>query len=251
VLDGDALMSHGIRSVAGYHGNELGRYQMLIAEDRGRDQIGNPAFWGLANAKYFYTTLDSLPLPGARRVVGPIVNAAGSTISLFELPGEHPFAWVAPAIAKYPDASVVEATRNPNLPYRSVALIDTGSTTPAVALTTMPAPLELTATVTRYEPGQFALELSAPAPAGSALVVSENYYPGWTAVVDGTPAKAERANLSLMAVALPAGARRVEFAFDSGSYRKGRTVTLVALALSVLVAMAGIVADRRGSRKDA
>lgn len=250
VLDGDAFMTHRVRTATGYHGNELGRYQLLVDKNRGYAQIVNPAFWGLANVKYFYTTLDSLPFPGARRVVGPIRNAAGSTISLFELPGDHPFAWVAPAIAKYPDASVVEATRAPNLPYRSVALIDTASSTSAVELTTMPAPLDLPVTASHYEPGKFTLELSAPAPAGSALVVSENYYPGWTAVVDGTPAKAERANLSLMAVALPAGARKVEFTFDSPPFHTGKTVTLVALALALLATGAGYAATRRERRSD-
>lgn len=244
-LFGDGLMAHGIRVATGYHGNELGRYQLLGAKDEGWRQLGNPAFWGLTNVKYFYTNIDSLPVPGARRVVGPVRNAAGTTVSLFELPGEHPFAWVAPVIAKYPDASIVDATRAPTFPYRSVALIDTASSTPAATITSLPEPLAIKATATSYAPGRFALELDAPAPEGSALVVSENYYPGWQATVDGRPAKAERANLSLMAVALPAGARKVEFTFDSAPFHTGKRVTLAALALSLLVAGAGAVAGRR------
>ena len=242
---GDGLMTHGVRVTMGYHGNELGRYQVLGMKEQGWAQIGNPTFWGLANVKYFYTNIDSLPIPGARRVVGPVRDAAGTMVSLFELPGDHPFAWVAPVIAKYPDASIAEAVRAPNLPYRSVALIDTASTTPAVALTSMPAPLDLPVTASHYEPGKFTVELASPAPAGSALVVSENYYPGWQAVVDGQPAKAERANLSLMAVALPAGARKVEFTFDSAPFHTGRTITLGALAVALLGAAAGIFAGRR------
>lgn len=246
VLFGDGLMSHGIRNATGYHGNELGRYQVLGGKAGGVwRQLGNPAFWGLANVKYFYTNADSLPVPGARRVVGPVRNAAGSTISLFELPGEHSFAWVAPVIAKYPDASIADATRAPTFPYRSVALLDTASTTPGQVLTSLPEPLTIRAATSGYAPGRFTVELDAPAPEGSALVVSENYYPGWTATVDGQPAKAERANLSLMAVALPAGARKVEFTFDSAPFHTGRTVTLAALALSLLAAGAGAAVGRR------
>lgn len=245
----DGLMSHGVRVPLGYHGNELGRYQLLNGKDRRYDQIGNPAFWGLANIKYFYTDLDSLPVPGARRVVGPVQTAAGSTVSLFELPGEHPFAWVAPVIAKYPDDVIADAVRAPNFPYRSVALIDTASSTPAVPLTAMPEPLSISVTATDYAPGRFTLELDAPSPAGAALVVSENYYPGWEATVDGQAAKTERANLSLMTVALPEGSRRVEFRFDSAPYHTGKTVTLVALALSLLAAVTGLFAGRR--RQDA
>ncbi|MDH5235319.1 MAG: YfhO family protein, partial [Gemmatimonadota bacterium] len=214
-LDGDALMSHDVRSVLGYHGNEIRYWQGLAGKASRYDQLFNPAFWGLANVKYFYTNVDSLPFGDARRVVGPVRNAAGTMVSLFELPEPHPYAWVVPVIAKYPDAAVSEAVRAPNFPYRSVALIDTASTTPAVALTAIPAPLAITTRVTDYGPGHATIELSDPAPAGSALIASESFYPGWTATVDGQPAKAERADLALIGVALPAGARRVELRFDS------------------------------------
>ncbi len=247
-LFGDGLMTHRIRIATGYHGNELGRYQLLGDKERNYAQMGNPAFWGLANVKYLYTNVDSLPGPDIKRVAGPVRNAAGTMVSLFELPGEHPFAWVAPVIAKYPDASVTEATRVPTFPYRAVALIDTASSTPAVTISGMPAPLTIKVTASAYAPGRFSLDLDSPAPAGSALVVSENYYPGWTATVDGQPAKAERANLSLMAVALPAGARKVEFTFDSAPYHSGKRITLVALALSLLAVGAGLAFGRSRGR---
>jgi hypothetical protein len=128
-------------------------------------------------------------------------------------------------------------------------LIDTASSTPAVALTAMPEPLAIAVTASDYAPGRFTLELDVPSPAGAALVVSENYYPGWEATVDGQPAKTERANLSLMAVALPEGARRVEFRFDSAPYHTGKTVTLVAIALSLFAAGIGLFAGR--PRQDA
>ncbi|HET8769482.1 MAG TPA: YfhO family protein [Gemmatimonadaceae bacterium] len=245
MLSYDGLMLHGIRIPYGYHGNEIRYWRGLAERSNAYDSMSNPTFWGLANVKYFYTNVDSLPVPGARRVVGPFTNAAGSTISLFELAEPHPFAWVAPAIAKYPDESVVQALRAPGFPYRSVALIDTASTTPAVTLSALPSPLDLPVTATSYEPGHFTLELAAPAPEGSALVVSENYYPGWTATVDGQPAKAERANLALMAVALPAGAQRVEFTFDSAPFHTGKMVTLIALALALLALAAGVLLQRR------
>lgn len=243
-LDGDGLMSHGVRSVLGYHGNEIRYWQALSGKASRYDQLFNPAFWGLANVKYFYTNVDSLPFGDARRVVGPVRNAAGTMVSLFELPTPHPYAWVVPIIAKYPDAAVAEAVRAPNFPYASVALIDTASTTPAMPLVSIPEPLSITTTVSDYAPGRATITLSAPAPAGSALMVSESYYPGWEATVDGQPAKAERANLALIGVALPPGARKVELRFDSPPYHTGRKVTLAALALSVLLMAGGAFAGR-------
>ena len=244
MLEGDGLMHHGVRLAFGYHGNELGRYQRLGGKERGWDQLANPAFWALLNIKYFYTTLDTLPIPGARRVVGPVTSAAGSTVYLHELPGPHDYAWVVPTVAKYPDEAVAEAARAPNFPVRNVVLIDPASATPAAPLTAIPAPLDLRAAVSAYGPGRAELTLDAPAPKGAALVVSENYYPGWTATVEGAAVPVERGDLSLIVVPLPEGARRIALAFDSAPFHTGERITLVALALAVLLLGAGLVPRR-------
>lgn len=249
-LEGDGLMHHGVRVALGYHGNELGRYQQLGGKTRGWDQIANPAFWGLLNVKYFYTTLDSLPITGATRVVGPVQSAAGSTVYLHQLPGDHAYAWVVPTVAKYPDAEVAEAVRAPNFPYRSVALLDPASTTAAQPLTAIPAPLPIRAAVDSFAPGFARLTLDAPAPAGSALVVSENYYPGWAATVDGRAAAVERGNLSLMTVALPAGARSIEVTFDSAPFHLGARVTIIALLLATLWFGLGLIGRTREAARD-
>jgi hypothetical protein len=244
-LFGDALMTHRIRSTLGYHGNELGRYDLLGDKSQGWAQVGNPTFWALTNSHYFLTDIDSLPIEGAKRVAGPLKNASGTTVSLFELPGEQPFAWVTPVIVKYPDQSVLEAFRAPNFPVRSVALFDTSSRTEAATITALPAPLALATTVSRYEPGHIALSLSAPAPKGSALVVSENYYPGWRATVDGKAVNVERADFVLMGIPLPEGARQVELRFNSGTYETGKRITQSALLVALLCAVAGLALDRR------
>ena len=244
MLEGDGLMHHGVRLALGYHGNELGRYQRLGGKDRGWDQIANPTFWGLLNIKYFYTTLDSLPISGARRVVGPVQSAAGSTVYLHELPGVHDYAWVVPQLAKYPDAAVEEATRAPNFPYRSIALIDPSESIATTPLTAIPEPLAITTTVSDVGAGRATVRLDAPAPSGAALVVSENYYPGWTALVDGAAITPIRANLSLMAVPLPAGAQVVELRFDSAPYHAGQRVSMAAAGLAALLFLVGFIRRR-------
>ncbi|HET7549949.1 MAG TPA: YfhO family protein, partial [Gemmatimonadaceae bacterium] len=101
------------------------------------------------------------------------------------------------------------------------------------------SPLTIEANVTRYDPGHISVRLDAAAPAGSALVVSENYYPGWRATVDGEPAAVGRADYVLIGVALPAGARSIDLTFQSESYERGKTITLVAIALSILGVLVG------------
>src|ERR1035437_5430532 len=233
-IDGDALMSHGVRQVFGYHGNQLGRYNAFAPE------YANATTWALLNTEFLLVNADSLPVPGARRVVGPVKDAAGSFVSLFLLPGEHPFAWVAPVMIKYPDSAVQEAFKNSSFPVRSVAIFDTSSKVPAAQITALPAPLGTTTYVDSYAPGHMALRLSDPAPKRSALGVSENFYPGWRATVDGKPAPVERADLTLIGIPLPEGARQVELNFSSDSYLRGKEITLVAQALSILALIAGL-----------
>jgi hypothetical protein len=238
-LRGDGLMAHGVRIVAGYHGNEIGRYDDLLPPDN-RLPVTNPSVWALLNTEFFLINADSLPIPGARRIVGPVRDAAGSMVSLFQLPGEHPFAWIAPVMIKYPDQSVIEAVKSPDFPVRSVAIFDTSSKVQAAQISALPAPLTTSAHVDSYAPGHIVITLSAPAPKGSALVASENFYPGWHATVDGKPAEAERADLSLIGVPLPEGAKKVELDFSSDAYARGRTITLAALAISILALLGGL-----------
>ena len=73
------------------------------------------------------------------------------------------------------------------------------------------------------------------------MMVSENYYPGWSALVDGKPANIGRADVSLIGVELPAGARKIELRFSSPPYEKGKSVTIAALLLALVWWGAGAV----------
>jgi uncharacterized membrane protein YfhO len=76
-------------------------------------------------------------------------------------------------------------------------------------------------------------------------MVSENYYPGWQAKVDGKDAPVGRANISLIGVQLPSGGRRIELVFDSPTYHRGKLITLFALALTLVLITVGIIRERR------
>jgi hypothetical protein len=178
-------------------------------------------------------------------VAGPVENAYGTTVSLFEMAEENPAAWVAPAMVKAPDEDVLATVLDPRFNIRSVALFDTAAAVQGVELSSMPVPLPIRATVTRPGPGSIDVALDQPAPDGSALVVSENYYPGWAATVDGQPAAIGRADVSLIGVPLPAGTRQVSLRFSSEPYETGTTVTLVAVLVALLWVVGGAVVERR------
>ncbi|MBU6366260.1 MAG: YfhO family protein [Gemmatimonadetes bacterium] len=248
-LAGDALMFHRVRGVLGYHGNELGRFQSLYGKEEGYQPIANPNFWALTNARYFYTNASSLPFQGAKLVAGPVRNAAGSMTYLFQLPGANPAAWVTPLAVKLDDQQAKATVLNPLFDVRRVAIFDSGSTVAAQPVPAqLPEPVAIGVRFTRYAPGAIDLTLDAPAPDGSALVVSENYYPGWRATVDGKPVPVARADYVLTGVPLPAGARTVSLRFDSAPFRLGGQLSVAALVVALAWLAVGRWRDQRDAR---
>jgi hypothetical protein len=253
-FSGDALMVHGLRIAGGYHGNQIGIYKQLIELDSGRVEL-SPSFWRHENIQYLYTGADEafaaqastqLKLPAFTKLAGPVRNAAGSMVYSYKLPIQNPLAWVASAIVKAPQDQALATVLDARFEPTRVAIADTSAhDVPGVQLQTLPAPAVSHLRVTSYAPGAIDLSLDQPTSAGQALVVSENYFPGWTATVDGKPAPVGRMNYNLIGVALPQGARAVQLRFDDAAYEKGKRVTIVALLLAAMLWVAGITIDRR------
>ena len=246
-LTGDGLMTHRIRNVLGYHGNQLGRYNDLVGLRSGDNRMFSPNVLQVTNTKYLLTDIPDLPFVGnATLVKGPVRNASGDTVYLYRLKSEHPYSWVTPVAVKAPDDQVLATVLNPRFDVTRAALFDTSAKV-AVSrdVQTLPAPLSIATSVSHYEPGKVQIDLGAPAPQGSTLVVSENYYPGWKATVDGKPARTGRADYALIGVELPAGGRSVRLNFTSDSYERGKTITWAAIALGLLMLGAGAWRDRR------
>ncbi|MFQ5873742.1 MAG: YfhO family protein, partial [Dehalococcoidia bacterium] len=73
--------------------------------------------------------------------------------------------------------------------------------------------------IIRYSPNE--IELEAITPAEGYLVLSEVYYPGWKAFVDGREEKVLRANFAFRTIYLQPGSHRVRLVFDPLSWRVG------------------------------
>jgi hypothetical protein len=78
-------------------------------------------------------------------------------------------------------------------------------------------------------------ELNRPA----FVVLSEVFYPGWEAVVDGRPAPLLRGNYILRAIPVPAGTHAIEVRFRSGTFQWGLVVSLLTLAGMAFVLVRG------------
>src|SRR5262249_44084829 len=83
--------------------------------------------------------------------------------------------------------------------------------------------------VTKYEPQRIELETRNGRP--GFLVLSEVYYRGWEAWIDGRRAPVERVNHLLRGLAVPAGDHRVEFVFRAHSFRNGASWTFLGVLL--------------------
>jgi hypothetical protein len=68
-----------------------------------------------------------------------------------------------------------------------------------------------TATIVSMDHGKWEIDVTADSSA--LLVVSETYYPGWEAQIDGEPTSIERTNALFRGVVVPKGAHRVSMSY--------------------------------------
>jgi hypothetical protein len=124
---------------------------------------------------------------------------------------------------------------DPRFPHNRVALY---ADTTHVAVQPIRAgqqvpPSGVHASIEEWEPGRMRIALAGVDPNPTFLLVSETWYPDWHATVDGKPAAVHRGDYAFLSVALPPGAREVRLEFASPDYRRGRTITWLALLVTV------------------
>jgi hypothetical protein len=108
------------------------------------------------------------------------------------------------------------------------------------------APPRFEVQVVSYAPDEVVLDVRTSAP--GFLVLTDQYYPGWRAEVDGAPAVIHRADYLFRAVPVDAGDHRVVFRYEPKWLRWGIAGASGAIALVVL----GLVAEwRRHARRAA
>ncbi len=88
--------------------------------------------------------------------------------------------------------------------------------------------------ITKYQPNR--IELDCASDSNTYLVLSELFYPGWQAYIDGNKAQILRADYLLRAVPLPAGKHNVVFVYRPKSFLIGAAITIFSLgAISLLL----------------
>ena len=81
------------------------------------------------------------------------------------------------------------------------------------------------------------VELTVQTPAPTMLVLSDVYYPGWSATIDDQSTVIYPANFAFRAVLIPGGSHRVVFQFEPGSWKIGGLISGVTAAALLLLMM--------------
>jgi hypothetical protein len=109
-----------------------------------------------------------------------------------------------------------------------------------------PAGSQANVQVVRYDINR--LEVTVDSPAEGYLFLSDPFYPGWQAEVDGHPAEVLRANYAFRAVAVPAGSHRVTMAFRPRTWYSGLAISLVTVLGLLVASGVALARKRRASR---
>ena len=93
------------------------------------------------------------------------------------------------------------------------------------------------ARITSYQNREVVIEITNPVT--GHLVLSDTYFPGWTAAVDGRPVRILRANYLVRAVPLEPGSHQVIFTYRPWPWRIGATASMVSLLLVAVALLLG------------
>ena len=99
--------------------------------------------------------------------------------------------------------------------------------------------------VVRYQANDLEFEVNAGT--DGYLFLSDPFYPGWRATVDGQPSPILRANYAFRAVAVPAGEHRVTMSFGPKTWYYGLAASVFTLLIVVAVGGVALARKRRGT----
>ncbi len=93
--------------------------------------------------------------------------------------------------------------------------------------------------------GSHEVRLRVEAPTAGFVVLTDLFYPGWRAEVDGTRAEIHRANYLFRMVQVGKGEHEVRFMYSGGTFYKGLALSLFAVVIMAAVAVLGARAHRK------
>jgi len=168
------------------------------------------------------------------------------TIPCYENAGCLPRAFLVRTYEVAQDDAILPVLDAPDFDVREKVLVESDPGWPA---SDDDGPVG-TAEIVSWNPTR--IEITTDAPAPRCLFVSQTFFPGWSAEVDGQPAAMVPANVAGIALSVPAGEHHVALSYRPTRVYVGAAISgAVALALILLVtvrplaAAVGLVRSRR------
>lgn len=130
-----------------------------------------------------------------------------------------------------PHEEQLQAIKNPDFDYRNTLLLPPGTRIPDTASTGLVTEGLHTVVIDSYAPDRITLTANSAGP--SYLLLSELYYPGWKAYLDGREVPVLKADYLLRAIRMPTGKHKVLFKYAPQSLVTGGIITLATLLAGI------------------
>ena len=229
----DTAALYGLQDVGGIANPlSLRHWHQLWEATGGREG----RLYDMFNAAYVVVE-DGAPLPGDK--FEPAFDAPGA-LSVYRNMDALPRAWVVHEATTAPDIdAALAAIQSPDFdPARTAVLIE--NTVPALSPGSGGGD---TVTVTEYANDRMTLEVQSTG--DGLLVLSEGWYPGWRARVNGVETPVLVANGGLRALAVPDGNSVTELRFQPQPWRYGLMLAAIGLLLLAAWAIYALWSRRR------
>jgi len=244
--DSSSFVNHGSRfgipAIAGYNPLILSYYLDLLGVVRGAPvdpadrvpavEVLDAPLLDLLNVRY---VVSAQPL--SEPDLQPVHHGDAY---VYRRDGASPhYAWVVPRAERLADDAAAARLDDPAFDPAQTVLLAAGEAEHASARQAG------SNAVTVLEQRHTSLALDVTTEAGGWLVLSEVYYPGWKAFVDGRETPVLRANLALRAIELQPGRHEVRFAYRPASFGYGMALSGLGLVAATVGSASAI---RRRSR---
>lgn len=205
LLPGHFGIVTGLEEIGGISPLRLARYDALL-------KLPREIYLPLLNVKYLVTR---------ENVAGAELLEREGEIQLSQWRNPQPRAWlVGNAVIETNDERALGIASNLDLAHNAIVADATvGALDPRAA--------DGEVSIVSRSAEKMTLDVNTPA--DGLLIVSENFYPGWRAIVDGTPTEILRADITLRAIPVRAGQHHIEMWYDPISFKLGAMISAITL----------------------
>jgi len=237
-LDEDAETAYFLKTLGGYHGAKMKKYQELVDFELGQEHFQlRQAFLkgGQEMVMSILPQMNTTNMLNAKYIIGAVKAKDGQALSYVENPYALGNAWFVDEVLWKENADE-EITALQNLNPKKSAVVRTNfkDQVPEKFSKSSSATISLDS----YLPNE--LVYSYKTDRQQIAVFSEIYYDhGWNAYIDGNKVDYFKANYILRGMVVPQGSGEIIFKFEPVTYKVGQALTWVS-SLLILLLLLGV-----------